>query len=289
MLDLINARKRDDGLTAETAVAGSHTVARAGEPVGSAGKNKKQTSWEARRQTMVFSATLNPPAEAEQASMDELMKKVKFSSKPQLVDLCTRSRTVEQLEEFRVQCLQEDKDAYCYYLLHNRPGRTIVFVNAISMLNRLTSILGHLGVTVQPLHSHMQQRARLKRLDRFKATSNAVLVATDVAGRGLDIKGVEFVVNYQVPRSSDDYVHRAGRTARIHHDGQTVTLISPKELVAFKKILHSLGKQDEIPAYEIDARSFAMAQRRVALALQIDKQVRRWRLAPAHRRAPCST
>jgi hypothetical protein len=131
------------------------------------------------------------------------------------------------------------------------------------------------------------QRARLKRLDRFKATSNAVLVATDVAGRGLDIKGVEFVVNYQVaqcatlhnaqrytmrnatqcatlhnaqratlhnaptsprrvlqprvlqprvlqhsrlqrrplqqvPRSSDDYVHRAGRTARIHHDGQTV-------------------------------------------------------------------
>jgi superfamily II DNA/RNA helicase len=113
------------------------------------------------------------------------------------------------------------------------------------------------------------QRARLKRLDRFKATSNAVLVATDVAGRGLDIKGVEFVVNYQVahraprtatqcadgatvqlqprvlqprvlqrrvlqhgrlhrralqqvPRSADDYVHRAGRTARIHHDGQTV-------------------------------------------------------------------
>ena len=124
----------------------------------------------------------------------------------------------------------------------------IVFVNAISALRRLLSLLKILQLPVEGLHGNMQQRARLKYLDRFRAAAfsegtnessevnvsrnvaggekkrTSVLVATDVAARGIDIKGVDLVVHYQVPTSADTYVHRSGRTGRARAEGRETNL-----------------------------------------------------------------
>lgn len=87
-----------------------------------------------------------------------------------------------------MQCPAAERDEYLYYLLAAHPGRTLVFTNAISAVRRLAALLKLLGVPVYPLHASMQQRQRLKYLDRFRASDNGVLVASDVAARGLDIK-----------------------------------------------------------------------------------------------------
>lgn len=77
---------------------------------------------------------------------------------------------------------------------------------------------------------------------RFKEKTNAILVATDVAARGLDISGIEHVLHYQIPRTSESYVHRSGRTARASKDGITVLLIEPSELSNYIKLCRTLGK-----------------------------------------------
>ena len=121
----------------------------------------------------------------------------------------------------RRPCREDERDALLYHILSQQPGLVIVFVNAISALRRLLSILKILKLPVEGLHGSMQQRARLKYLDRFRSSvggggcgggknTTSVLVATDVAARGLDVKGIDLVVHYQVPLSADTYVHRSG-------------------------------------------------------------------------------
>lgn len=100
-----------------------------------------------------------------------------------------------QVVEARLECSEEDRDERLYYMLTQHPGRTLVFANAISMVRRLASILRLLQLPVTPLHASMQQRQRLKALDRFRKSSNAILVATDVAARGLDIQARPVVLS----------------------------------------------------------------------------------------------
>lgn len=104
----------------------------------------------------------------------------------------------------------------------------MIFVNAISSVKRVTSLLRILGIDAQPIHAAKQQRQRLKALDRFRDDPNGVLVATDVAARGLDIKDIRCVIHYQVAASADVYIHRSGRTARLENEGLAVSLVVPK-------------------------------------------------------------
>jgi len=90
----------------------------------------------------------------------------------------------------------------------------------------------------------MQQRQRLKNLDRFRSSTDYVLVATDVAARGLDIPNVEHVFHFQLPRSPEIYVHRAGRTARAKKEGLSILLISPEDSSPYKKICSVLSKEN---------------------------------------------
>ena len=90
--------------------------------------------------------------------------------------------------EAYVSCSEEEQDSVLYYLLAQHPGRTLVFVNAVSSVRRLAALLRLLQVPALALHASMQQRQRLKALDRFKGDPHAVMVATDVAARGLDIQ-----------------------------------------------------------------------------------------------------
>ncbi|KAK1260892.1 DEAD-box ATP-dependent RNA helicase 13 [Acorus gramineus] len=174
-----------------------------------------------KRQTCVFSATI--------ALSDDFRKKLKRGSlKPKqtmkdglnsiealsaragmragalIVDLTNASIMADKLEESFIECNEQDKEAYLYYILSiHGQGRTIVFCTSISALRRVSSMMRILCVNVWTLHAQMQQRARLKAIDRFRGDDHAVLIATDVAARGLDIPGVRTVVHYQLPHSAE--------------------------------------------------------------------------------------
>ena len=122
------------------------------------------------------------------------------------------------------------------------------------------------------LHAGMQQRARLKALDRFKSNQATALIATDVAARGLDIKGVELVVHYQVPRQADAYVHRCGRTGRANQSGVSVALVTPKERSRYLAMLAAMGREKgfRLPPFPVAEETVREATKRVQLAKRID-------------------
>jgi ATP-dependent RNA helicase DDX24/MAK5 len=212
-------------------------------------------------QTFVFSATLTLPGELRKrarrggggasgsATLESLMDRLPLRSRPKVVDLTPAARLAEGVQEACITCPEEERDEYLYCLLARHPGRTVVFANAVSAVRRLSALLRLLGLPSHPLHSGMQQRARLKSLDRFKAHDNAVLVATDVAARGLDVQDVKCVVHYQLPASVDVYVHRSGRTGRAASEGVAIALVTPKEAGRHQALLKALGKDREPPEF----------------------------------------
>jgi ATP-dependent RNA helicase DDX24/MAK5 len=116
----------------------------------------------------------------------------------------------------------------------------------------------------------MHQKQRLKNLERFQANNKAVLLASDVASRGLDIPDVQFVIHYQVPRKPDLYVHRSGRTARAFKVGSSVLLVDPSDAPAAAKILRCLHRDRDFPPVDVDSRMLRFAKERVDLARRID-------------------
>ena len=133
------------------------------------------------------------------------------------------------LQLSHVKSVGGHKDAHLYYFLRRYPGRTIIFTNSIDQTRRLAQLLTLLRLPAKALHAKMQQRARLKSLDYFRSQTAAVLVATDVAARGLDIPLVEHVIHYDLPRSLEVFVHRAGRTARANRKGLSFSLVAPRD------------------------------------------------------------
>ncbi|KAL2140364.1 hypothetical protein VTI28DRAFT_3893 [Corynascus sepedonium] len=221
------------------------------------------------RQTLVFSATFNKNLQQKLAgkarfnlmgdaeSLEYLLKKLNFrEERPKFVDTNPISQMAENLKEGLIQCGDLEKDLYLYAVLLLQPSRRVlVFTNSINTVRRLTPFLQALNLPAFALHSDMEQKARLRSIERFKAGTNAnnknpasssssspsssssILVATDVAARGLDIPDIDLVVHYHVPRSADDYVHRSGRTARANHSGVSILLCGPKEAVPTQRLI----------------------------------------------------
>lgn len=129
-----------------------------------------------------------------------------------------------------------------YYFLLRYPGRSLVFLSSINGIRRLVPLLELLELKAYPLHSQLEQKQRLKNLERFKSTPNSVLLATDIAARGLDIPSVDHVIHYQIPRSADTYVHRNGRTARAMKQGFSLIMCAPDERRVLRTLLTSLGR-----------------------------------------------
>lgn len=182
--------------------------------------------------------------------LQALVQKIKFSSlKPKIIDLSQIAFMPEKLKKLRVFSSEEDKPIYIYNFLMENPGyKTLIFVNTISVARRLTQILQRgLNLKIPPLclHSHQQQKQRLKKFDDFLSGKNPLIVCTDVAARGLDIPKVQHVIHYQIPRDIDTYVHRSGRTARIGSEGVVLALVGPKETQRFNKICEELGEEHE--------------------------------------------
>ncbi|KAK9818992.1 hypothetical protein WJX81_001386 [Elliptochloris bilobata] len=236
-------------------------------------------------QTFVFSATLTlPPAlrrrvrkggggASGSASLEALMASMRFRGKPKVADLTSARRLADRVVEACIRCSEDGRDEALYYLLAAHPGRTLVFVNAVSAARRVAALLALLRLPAAALHASMQQRARLRALDRFRKDDNAVLVASDVAARGLDIAGVRCVVHYQVPASADVYVHRSGRTARAAADGLAVSLVTPREAPRYAALMQALGCELP-PDFPVDAALMPAVRSRMRLAVRLDEALR---------------
>ncbi|OAE35427.1 hypothetical protein AXG93_2587s1420 [Marchantia polymorpha subsp. ruderalis] len=245
-----------------------------------------------RRQTLVFSATLalppnfknklkisNQGSKPFMKSLDSvaaLSERAGVSYKAAIVDLTSTSIVAKTLTECLVECREEDKDLYMYYLLKiHGGGRTIVFCTSISALRRISAILKILQLPVHPLHAQMQQKQRLKAMDRFRSSQDCILVATDVAARGLDVPGIRTVIHYQLPHSAEIYVHRSGRTARASTDGCSIALVSPSDKAKYATLCRALSRPDGFNNFPVNMAYVPACKKRVDLAVKVDKLMRK--------------
>ncbi|EDW02129.1 GH20064 [Drosophila grimshawi] len=242
------------------------------------------------RQNFVFSATLTLIHDLpEHMQKRNLAKRPKFTkqtvdqkieslieelgiSQPKIVDITSSQQTAQTLTESRLLCAIDEKDYYLYYFVQRHPGRSIVFCNSIDCVKRLATLFGLLECNPLPLHANMIQKQRLKNLERFRDSSTGLLIATDVAARGLDIPNVEHVIHYQVPRTSENYVHRSGRTARANKHGITVMFMEPGEVKSYVRLHKTLERTEDLPLFPISERFLGAVRERVNLARELDKE-----------------
>jgi ATP-dependent RNA helicase DeaD len=173
------------------------------------------------RQTALFSATIPPEIRrlAENFMFDPVEIKVKAAT-----------LTIDTVEQFHVEAGEREKqEALVRVLREERPKQAIVFARTKIGVDRLARRLNDAGVRVKALHGDMSQGQRDGVMLAFKGGRERLLIATDVAARGLDITGVSHVVNYDIPNSPDIYVHRIGRTGRAGEAGRAITIITPKQ------------------------------------------------------------
>lgn len=245
-----------------------------------------ETSAREDMQTFVFSATLSKdlqqnlkkrkrkPSKGKRkaSALEDLVEKLDFrDAAPEVIDLSPEGGLVATLRESMIECVQADKDLYLYYFLLRYPGRSLVFTGSIDGIRRLIPLFEELKMPVYPLHSQLQQKQRLKNLDRFKSNPNAVLIATDVAARGLDIPHVDHVIHFNLPRTADAYVHRSGRTARAQNPGFALQIVSPEDRAVQRALLKSLDRDAAPGDLEIEGGFLPKLKERIALARQIEK------------------
>jgi len=210
------------------------------------------------RQTLLFSATMTTKvAKLQRASLRDPVK----------VQVNAKYKTVDTLRQTYLFVPYKYRDTYLVYLLNEAAGQAcIVFCAKRLAALRLSYMLRNLGFSAVPLTGNMTQPKRLGALDRFKAGERSVLVATDVASRGLDIPSVDLVVNYDVP-SPRDYIHRVGRTARAGKAGRAVTIVTQYSVEQYQRVEANIGKKLPLePAEEAHVLVFLP---RVADALRI--------------------
>jgi superfamily II DNA/RNA helicase len=180
------------------------------------------------RQTLLFSATMPAP-----------IKKLadKFLSNPKTVEVARPASANTSIEQALVETTSRGKRETLRKLLQADDLTTaIVFSNRKTTVRELTESLRRNGFRASQIHGDMEQSERIRELDRFKSGEINILVASDVAARGLDIKGVSHVFNYDVPWHPDDYVHRIGRTGRAGAKGKAFTLVTPEDAEAIENI-----------------------------------------------------
>jgi len=197
------------------------------------------------RQTVMFSATM---PRAAQNIIQKYLKSPVFIKEQLQVD-----RTL--LKQVFYDIRREAKFSLLVHLLKQKtPGPAIVFCGTKREVDRIAHNLKKLGLFVMPVHGDLAQTKRQHAVTSFKNAKIDVLVATDVAARGLDIKDVTHVYNYDVPRTAEEYTHRIGRTARAGKKGDAVTLLCARDYENFEKILrHSRFEinQEHVPEFEI--------------------------------------
>ena len=180
------------------------------------------------RQTMLFSATMPKPIE-------NLAKK--FLNNPKRIEVGRRASNNENITAFKVPVKARDKrDTLRWFLKNDLVETAIIFANRKTTVREINKNLQSHGFASAEIHGDMDQASRIKELDRFKKGDVTILVASDVAARGLDIKGVSHVFNFDTPWHPDDYVHRIGRTGRAGAKGRAFTFVAEDDAEAISNV-----------------------------------------------------
>jgi superfamily II DNA/RNA helicase len=177
----------------------------------------------------------------------------KFLTDPKRVEVARPATANVNIEQRLLQVSRSDKkkDALRDILHHEEVRNAIVFSNRKTTVRELTSSLKRSGFAVGQIQGDMDQAQRIAEFDRFKSGEITILVASDVAARGLDVKGVSHVVNFDVPWQPDDYIHRIGRTGRAGMTGIAITLATREDSEAIDRIEKLIGHK--IPRVSADS------------------------------------
>jgi superfamily II DNA/RNA helicase len=185
------------------------------------------------RQTLLFSATMPPPIQKLAA---------KFLNDPKRVEVARPATANINIEQRLVEVrADKKKDALRDILRHEEFKNAIVFANRKTTVRELATSLKRSGFAVGQIQGDMDQSDRIAEFDRFKNDEITILVASDVAARGLDVKGVSHVINFDVPWQPDDYIHRIGRTGRAGMTGIAITLATREDGEAVGRIEKLIG------------------------------------------------
>jgi ATP-dependent RNA helicase DDX47/RRP3 len=188
------------------------------------------------------------------ATMTSKVRKLQRASlkDPARVEVSDKYATVDTLVQHFVFVPDKHKDCYLAYLLTEFAGNSaIVFVDTQKHAQRIALLLRAVSFSAVCIHGGMGQPKRLAALSKFKAGQRTILVATDVASRGLDIPRVDIVINYDIPSNGKDYVHRVGRTARAGRAGRALNIVSQYDLHNYREVEELIGKKlDRYPHEE---------------------------------------
>ncbi|KAI2666853.1 putative ATP-dependent RNA helicase DDX47 [Labeo rohita] len=208
------------------------------------------------RRTFLFSATMTKKVQKLQRAA--LQDPVKCA-------VSTKYATVDKLQQYYIFIPSKYKDCYLVSILNELAGNSfMVFCGTCNNAQRVALMLRNLGITAIPLHGQMSQNKRLGALNKFKSKSRSVLLATDVASRGLDIPHVDCVINFDIPTHSKDYIHRVGRTARAGRSGKSITFVTQYDVELFQRIEALIGKK--LPAFPTQEEEVMMLVERVSEA-----------------------
>lgn len=181
------------------------------------------------RQTLLFSATMPQP-------ILEIAKT--YQKNAQMIRVVKKELTVPQTEQYYYEVTPQNKEEVLSRLLDiYNPKLAMVFCNTKKQVDELTAALQGRGYFAEGLHGDMKQQQRDRVMNKFRNGRTEILVATDVAARGIDVDNVEVVFNYDVPQDEEYYVHRIGRTGRAGHEGKAFTLVTGREIYKLKDIM----------------------------------------------------
>jgi ATP-dependent RNA helicase RhlE len=192
----------------------------------------------AKRQTLLFSATMS-------AAIESLARSTMVE--PKLVAVNPRGRAAQVIEQTAYSVAQENKTALLLDLLERESGqeslaRVLVFTRTRRGAERISHILKARNHSVNRIHADRSQPQRETALREFRNGSARVLVATDIAARGIDVEAVSHVINYDVPAAPEDYVHRVGRTGRAGNYGKAITIVAPVDELSMREIERLTGQ-----------------------------------------------
>ncbi|MFC4322051.1 DEAD/DEAH box helicase [Litchfieldia salsa] len=189
------------------------------------------------RQTLLFSATMPGPI---QRIAERFMKD------PQVVKVKTKEMTTPNIKQYYVEAQEKKKFDYLTRLLDSQsPDLAIIFGRTKRRVDELSEALTLRGYAAEGIHGDLSQAKRISVLRKFKEGSIEVLVATDVAARGLDISGVTHVYNFDIPQDPESYVHRIGRTGRAGKHGMAMTFVTPREMGQLKNVERTTNSKME--------------------------------------------
>ncbi|MBI9069033.1 MAG: DEAD/DEAH box helicase [Salinivirgaceae bacterium] len=202
-----------------------------------------------KRQNLLFSATLNE-------NIDGLQKVL--LNHPTVINIAPTHDTPDLINQMAYAVSDERKGPLLRYLIKTEElNQVLVFVSSIQRADNVANKLRANGIDAWPIHSKKSQGARTDLITKFKYGKLRVLVATDLLARGIDIEFLPCVVNYELPRSPKDYIHRIGRTGRAENPGKAISLITPDEQHHFGVIQKKIGKSiDVVESKDFDLKGF---------------------------------